>query len=777
MRTIQAQVRQVFPYIALALLSAIGPAPAGAQTISYFETGEEFAGPFPSWKNVRTDFGAKGDGVADDAPAISAALDALDGTASVLYFPAGTYLINSTVLNTKRTGTMTIVGEDPATTSIVCGEDFTSLALGAGAMFRLDGTYGNISRLSFDGKGKAEVGLLRDGGYGTDWRITDLHVKNVGVGIQWGRWGGLGQDLSSMMRCRFTNCGTGILATGQNCLGPYAWYCLFEDCNVGIDSGGGFVQPAECVFLRSKVSDISRGQHGYMILNNTSIGSKCFLGSTGAPMTTCLALGNRIYNTLDPLAMQGVNVMLDNVIRSRTTIGPALNMTRANTMLVGNTFTVEQPVATSGRYFIADQKIVDPATLPVPTTLRLPGVPENRHRKVFEVRPDTGDDAKEIQQQIDAAAQEPDDTNPVIHIPGGAYRLSRTIVLPARETMQLVGDGGRGVVTISWGGTGTGPLFLMHGPSRVTMREMHLVGGGADAIHMDSCDQIGGRLYCDQVDLIGNYGDGTNGADTHFLIDGVENSDVTVINHYIGGAKKGVVVNGGPVLAAGGATKGQISFLMGLVWGHYNSTFLNIHNGGRLLFCGYRAENVQKGLVTLDATSSGALTWACNNDGIQEYNTTPFVVNGFRGTLCTVANMQWVFKKVTAPIYSISGDGSECQVLSMCNALPGGDDPTVPVDRIWEDTSDPPASALMALNQANFNVFDWQDLPTVDRKEVDAEQIDTQVVLDCLQQLRALRIEPPTNRAPGVTDIKLIRLPIDVGRDRNGIIMRAAVGQ
>ncbi len=44
--------------------------PLCAQTIVYRNTGEEFAGPFPSWKNVKTDYGAKGDGVTDDTAAI-----------------------------------------------------------------------------------------------------------------------------------------------------------------------------------------------------------------------------------------------------------------------------------------------------------------------------------------------------------------------------------------------------------------------------------------------------------------------------------------------------------------------------------------------------------------------------------------------------------------------------------------------------------------------------------------------------------------------------------
>src|SRR5450631_3873832 len=48
---------------------ALPPAavPAGA-------LGDEFVGPFPSWSNLKTKFGAKGDGVTDDTAAIQAAL-------------------------------------------------------------------------------------------------------------------------------------------------------------------------------------------------------------------------------------------------------------------------------------------------------------------------------------------------------------------------------------------------------------------------------------------------------------------------------------------------------------------------------------------------------------------------------------------------------------------------------------------------------------------------------------------------------------------------------
>src|SRR5712692_708114 len=58
---------------------------------------EEFVGPFPSWANVKTNYGAAGDGVTDDTAAIQKALNALGPTNPTLYFPDGTYRITQTL--------------------------------------------------------------------------------------------------------------------------------------------------------------------------------------------------------------------------------------------------------------------------------------------------------------------------------------------------------------------------------------------------------------------------------------------------------------------------------------------------------------------------------------------------------------------------------------------------------------------------------------------------------------------------------------------------------
>ena len=78
---------------------------------------DDFVGPFPSWSDVTTGYGATGDGVTDDTAAIQRALEGLgrDGRSPVLFLPGGTYRITRT-LSVGFREFLSIVGEDPATT-------------------------------------------------------------------------------------------------------------------------------------------------------------------------------------------------------------------------------------------------------------------------------------------------------------------------------------------------------------------------------------------------------------------------------------------------------------------------------------------------------------------------------------------------------------------------------------------------------------------------------------------------------------------------------------
>jgi hypothetical protein len=66
-------------------------------------------------RNVKTEFGAKGDGITDDTQAIQNAFQSTQGTNQTVYFPAGTYLVSNPVWFRSW---MTVQGEDSERTII-----------------------------------------------------------------------------------------------------------------------------------------------------------------------------------------------------------------------------------------------------------------------------------------------------------------------------------------------------------------------------------------------------------------------------------------------------------------------------------------------------------------------------------------------------------------------------------------------------------------------------------------------------------------------------------
>jgi hypothetical protein len=326
-----------------------------SQTISYYATGEEFTGPLPGWKNIKTDFGAKGDGITDDAAAITAALYAfriMDSiNYSVLYFPAGTYRICSTVFNAGREGGGThyaglgIIGEDPSNTILLWDgpED--------GTMFTLDGWYMKISRLTFDGQNKAKIGLFRNGTFGTGVEYSDLVFKDIELAVQLGNFNA-GQAENLFLRCKFFNCGVGVFGSDMNSLDTWLWYCLFEDCNFGIHLGG--YQAYGNVFLRSKACDFGLTWQPSCLVNNISVNSERF---NNYSQSVVLFQGNEIYDpdttiigdldfvdTVKAFIAPFTSVLLDNIVKTSGNAGAAIELSEGRCISVGNTFTQLWPI-------------------------------------------------------------------------------------------------------------------------------------------------------------------------------------------------------------------------------------------------------------------------------------------------------------------------------------------------------------------------------------------------------------------------------------------------
>src|SRR5260370_15957899 len=110
-------------------------------------TGDEFVGPFSSWTNVKTVYGARGDGVTDDTMAIQNAFNNIGtaGHSAVVFFPAGKYKISATVRVAHQIN-VSLIGEDPNTTLL------SWAGASGGTILNIDGLNQSfIKRLTFDG--------------------------------------------------------------------------------------------------------------------------------------------------------------------------------------------------------------------------------------------------------------------------------------------------------------------------------------------------------------------------------------------------------------------------------------------------------------------------------------------------------------------------------------------------------------------------------------------------------------------------------------------------
>jgi hypothetical protein len=733
---------------------------------------EEFVGPFANWGNVKTDFGAVGNGVADDTAAIQAAFNSLQTHTqfSTVYFPAGTYRITSTI-HTDRTNVynctgVTIVGEDPATTIIRWAGPTNGIMVG------YDAWYSKISRLTLDGAGKAAVALAYVGSWSTYNETSDMIFQDVHDGMQMGT-NGVGQAENTVLRCKFKRCAdAGLRTTDWNSMDIWLWYCQFEDCGYGVYNYCGNFHVYQSIFLRSKNADIGKlNLMVFSFVNNVSIGSACFLDfhdgfTSGSPVSIT---GNRIINTTGNFAIRlsngGPYLVMDNIIKSRSGKNtPEVEMTWGDQLFVSNTYTIANAVSTNGRFRVIGDQVVNPGTVDT-NPPAMPATPVNYHRTVFE--PSGSDDTVAIQAAINSAAALKGN-NPVVHLPVHSYYVTNTLVIPAGCDMQIVGDGAfETASSLKWASGSTGVVFRLPGPSKAVVRDLYIQPVTGTGIKIENCDQPGGRIFGDQLNLAGNASSGWTLYG--FFANGVENADI-LLRCTVGGeySKTWINVVGGPQLQSGATTPGQISLLTAA--SQTAQRQYNVVRGGRLVARSVYHERSTTNIEAVALNDSGTLSIDATKFSYDTTGATPmFGLSSFNGQFTLLTSLLWPWE-TNSPRVEIKGDGSRSSALCAANIFYENiSNPNA--DSVWKNTASPAATNAAMLN-CNANISPSPYFISLANRGTASDAF----VLKMLQPIRETRVWLPSQTDASLTDVRLYRLRIIPNAGSTGIGVEACAG-
>jgi hypothetical protein len=482
--------------------------------------GDEFVGPFASWADLKRDYGAKGDGLTDDTAAIQAALGDLSaavGKSPVLYIPAGTYLVTQTVM-VQSAHSIGVIGADPSNTVLKWA------GAKGGTLLHINGvSYSRFNRITFEGSGTASVLVDQSGvpntpggQFDTGNEYADDVFQNASIGIQGGQYG-IGAAESSILRSRFLSLSNaGISLKNFNALDWWIWYSYFENNSVGITNaaGAGNFHAFNNVFKGSTMTDLELINTGtFNFRDNFSINSRQFLNEnfyyTNAAVTR--VQGNTVITPADNgckgcsiyQGNMGPTILTDNTfVSSPNATGAAviiMALDPADCISVGNTYTQNNTVQCgsygngNGRLISQDDHVISASSVNQ-TPPVLPGVVPNFHRKIFDAA--AGSSATQIQAIILQAAAYCGQ-RPVVHLPYGNYQLSQTITIPANCDIQLMGDGEHTVLS-----SGNSPAFALRGPSRALLRDFYLNAGSGVGIEVENGDQPGSRIYMEEVSAL-----------------------------------------------------------------------------------------------------------------------------------------------------------------------------------------------------------------------------------------------------------------------------------
>jgi len=536
----------------------------------------DFCGPFANWADVKRDFGAVGDGIHDDTGAIQNAMESMRpaSAAPALYFPKGVYRITRTLVLARDSASesmdVMLVGEDPATTSLLWDGEAGGVMLEFGAWFS------RMGRLTLDGAGKAGTAISHGPHFASYNEYFDLVLCNAAVGIEGGRMkeGGIAETV--VARCKFLNC-TEIAISIQNwnSLDWFIWNCSFDRCGLGVSNehGAGNFHVYNSSFKESTKADMSIGNTCYFsVRGNISEGSRAFFIAAAMPACGMLTLqGNSISKTIEApvqVGNLGPLILFDN--RMDTDNKAAVRVSEWTAVVsAGNVYSCAKPIQGADSPMILDDRSTRDALAALPFA-NLPPTPSASFRPCIDLPSDA--DSAQIQTAIDNASKWIGQ-RPVIHLAAGIHSIKETLVIPAGSDLQLLGDGGK--TRLVWSGQDNGLMLRMRGPATAALSEFTLDGANkASGIQLGNVDQPNARIFMDQAFLMG-------AQENNLLVQDLKHAEVRLDNFYHSGSPSSLKVSGKGLGEISPSTQSQVVLFGGAA--SNNGFSYDVENGGQLL--------------------------------------------------------------------------------------------------------------------------------------------------------------------------------------------------
>ena len=655
---------------------------------SFIDNSSEFAGPFASWLNIKSQFGAKGDGVSDDSSAFQAALAAIQKEGATLWIPAGRYIISTPLSLSNCTG-FTIVGEDPSKTTIRWN------GVAGATMLTADGCNAfRISRLTFDGNNSADTAeriwwthnpgtQTTAGHYPTFDQISDQIITNVNVGI---RIGFAGE--TTVERVHFDhNVAAGISQEDPDALNFWVRDSVFTNCGTGVTNalasgaGDGAFQVMSSVFSGSMVADMSIGNTGdFSIRHNISINSKAFFTATNSnnPANVIIQANTIAYPGTTPIQISNLGplTLLDNTFIGMDDTVPLVaagSEVPLTILSAGNSFTANRPFAGHlGQVISIDEAATTGSAVQLPPVPSSVYIPPAMQAPVFDVV--SGSRAAQIQNVINTASSV--SGLAIVHFPRGYFNIDQTLVIPAASNIVMAGDGPMISFLDPTQGSSGSILNVLSPTFELTNIYLGQTSGGATAsgIQVQIPDRPENQVICDQCNIKGNL--------NAMLSDGMDQVDIESLSGQFGAAAPdqegpAVEVVGGPLHAAGGAAFGRVDLF------DSSSDPYNVDDGGELMIQDGFHDSGQKS-IQFHLSGRGSITH--QGGVIGSINSIPsMVVDGFHGDVSVIGI------GASVPL-QITGASNSANVLMVGSVMSS---PNVAVQAV-----DPPAS-LLAVD--NFN--------------------------------------------------------------------------